>query len=103
MIDANNLLELAAKATGLAHFSEDRDPYSPNFGQREWNPLVDDGDAMRLMLHCNLRIEYLPYCKVRIWGCGISVVEFWGAVGLEAATRLAIVKTAAEIGKMMKK
>lgn len=56
------LLELAAKAagyqvdTGFADcpliFGEDAGPDGP----REWNPLTDDGDALRLAVLCNLTI-----------------------------------------------
>ena len=53
------LLELAAKAAGIE--------YNPNYGKgfwvgefysgKEWNPLTDDGDALRLAVKLKMRID----------------------------------------------
>jgi hypothetical protein len=61
-----------------------------------WNPLVDDGDALRLAV--KLRLD------VCISVCRVGGEDGWyndlvEEIGLEAATRLAIVRAAAEIGK----
>jgi hypothetical protein len=77
------LLELAAKAIGIDHW----------FGKEgtvEWNPLTDDGDALRLAV----KIKWVPS---RVEVVGLSMNE-----DPSAATRRAIVRAAAEIGKGMK-
>jgi hypothetical protein len=89
------LLELAAKAAGIELYFE-------NIGtklevtNREtlklWNPLTDDGDALRLAVKLHLRITgYFANC---------GIVNDW-MLEMEdpyAATRRAIVRAAAEIG-----
>ena len=99
------LLELAAKAAG---YEKDVDGcyFESGFPTMiSWNPLTDDGDALRL--------------AVKLWMCvdcvdGSMMVEFFVKdtikhIGIEihtddlnAATRRAIVRAAAEIGKDMK-
>ena len=99
------LLELAAKAAGLnrkyyEYLGEkgmiDDDPDSG-----WWNPLTDDGDALRLAVKLDLSID--PNTL------GITVGNFrslyklacYESIGKDsyAATRRAIVRAAAEIGK----
>ena len=90
------LLELAAKAAGY-----ERNSAGP-IGPCEWNPLEDDGDALRLAVRLHLKI---------------LIGEAWSVAGEHqtmfrvsqddepcqyAATRRAIVRAAAEIGKEMK-
>lgn len=98
------LLELAAKAAGLA---VEWDYYvggeDGGFVTREgfvWQPLTDDGDALRLAV--KLKMDVL-ITEVDVWamaeadpaaGCS----EF-AAPDPHAATRRAIVRAAAEIGK----
>ncbi len=74
-----------------------------------WNPLTDDGDALRLAVKLRLRIsissdhEYTEVCYFPEFGhkrLSGGVVEPWGEDG-EAATKRAIVRAAAEIGKAM--
>ena len=89
------LLELAAKAAGLSFWQEN-----------SWNPLDDDGDAMRLAV--KLRIDvFFHASKVEghVAGGRIPPVraierEDYGDDPL-AATRRAIVRAAAEIGRNM--
>ncbi len=101
------LLEAAAKAAGHAY------PWvlPARGGERPWNPLTDDGDALRLAVKLSLLIAPIPYQP------GINA---YGAVGVSwpgqrfdldyerftndphAATRRAIVRAAAEIGRSMK-
>ena len=99
------LLELAAKAAGI-------DFYTPEGGDTPWcgrgfylrgcavwNPLEDDGDALRLAVQL--------FRDIHFWYFDNSV-----SVGNEqrvlcdddscAATRLAIVRAAAEAGRSMK-
>lgn len=65
-----------------------------------WNPLTDDGDALRLAVALGLRIEI----NTQVLGDTLVISEFYDNVECHngdpyAATRKAIVCTAAEIGK----
>ena len=100
------LLELAAKAAGI-------EIQWPSFGDAScrrtdtwdiWNPLTDDGDALRLAVKLGLGIS-IPLSNKRtdvvtFSGPITSVIEAHGDP--YAATRRAIVRAAAEIGKEMK-
>jgi hypothetical protein len=105
------LLELAAKAAGLdanlelnGSFSlwEDCEPI-----QSVWNPLTDDGDALRLAVRLGLLVsiqheELLGNVEVHIFPEGRPRGKFIAEpLGIDpyAATRRAIVRAAAEIGK----
>ena len=109
MID-EELLELAAKATG-SDFSNKLIPEVQGKrkgpfilkGSRwvQWNPLDDDGDALRLVV----RLRLSP--MMRTLGCDTTdlngtagAYEKWGGDPY-AATRRAIVRAAAEIGRQM--
>jgi hypothetical protein len=94
------LLELAAKAAGKTHYGE----YSPNGGLKTtggwWNPLTDDGDALRLAVKLGMDLS--------LWGTDVFAKKGSKALGQvfsgddrHAATRRAIVRAAAEIGKEM--
>jgi hypothetical protein len=101
------LLELAAKAVGgtngksnglfyqwrdLPHTGVDR--VLRYCGQREWNPLKDDGDALRLAVKLRIDVE---------WASENVVFADNDSEPAEAdpyaATRRAIVRAAAEIGR----
>jgi hypothetical protein len=102
------LLELAAKAAGYDFNWRGTTKQMSSIGKGQdqdwWNPLTDDGDALRLAV--KLEIEY----KVR---CGATWVDWLigeRSVYLHhekhgndayAATRRAIVRAAAEIGKSL--
>jgi hypothetical protein len=104
------LLELAAKALGInLYWTKDGNKLFRRDGgeQKPWNPLENDGDALRLVV--KLRIDLDQYAdSVRClrspdfddWE-GTEVVENLGKDPY-AATRRAIVRAAAEIGKDMK-
>ena len=92
------LLELSAKAAGYK--------YAKNGGYivvdgipGNWNPLADDGDALRLAIDLELDVSL---------GKSGAVVEF-GRLQIEeldasdpyAAVRLAIVRAAAAVGEKM--
>ena len=104
------LLEAAAKAAGLTIGA-----WSDNYGafmyrgvepgKSWWNPLTDDGDALRLAV--KLRIAVDP------WGAGACAVAFPGGDMAQIrephygddpsrATRRAIVRAAAEMGKELR-
>jgi len=107
------LLELAAKAAGYStHIAGDivwhagNETYNWN-GEldSEWNPLSDDGDAMRLAVKLNLSV-YPDEVMVNVTHTRkpfseLEVIED-EFDDLYAATRRAIVRAAAEIGKNMK-
>ena len=90
------LLELAAKAAG--YWNEEFDCYK---GAANWNPLDDDGDALRLAV--KLKITLGNY------GCGCEAVSIDNKIHCDefssdnpyAATRRAIVRAAAEVGRDM--
>ena len=104
------MLEFAAKASGV-------DLKYDKFGQSDnadrvycyWNPLTDDGDALRLAVKLGIGFRH------RAGGDGSTypglVTVFTGSFDLTeyvsksgdaiSATRLAITKAAAEIGKSM--
>ena len=98
------LLEMAAKAAGVAHECiDDHGALLPfdNDGRfiGFWNPLTDDGDALRLAVHLKLHITNGDGYA---WASHISVdctQPF--ASDKYAATRIAIVRVAAEIGRSM--
>ena len=107
------LLEDAAKAAGLtvhAKHQTSRDACGAGdvglWISNEspcWNPITDDGDAFRLMVKLQLRVippedEFgLDRASVRIAGVR-DLVDAFDADPL-AATRRAIVRAAAEIGR----
>lgn len=108
------LLELAAKAGGYSvRWYEDSLAYGPTFGIEVepgnplgfevWNPLTDDGDALRLA--AKLRLQILPGkhvgdgCSVNPTShttCGVTV--FRDSKNMAEQMRYAIVMAAAEIG-----
>ena len=93
------LLELAAKAAGIdAHVTEWSSTVEDDEGDylKPWNPLTDDGDALRLAVKLGLYdLRDLPFQE--------SNDPVWEAVPDPlAATRRAIVRAAAEIGRNMK-
>jgi hypothetical protein len=102
------LLEAAAKAAGLG-FTVPVFGVPPFMGLRLiggalWNPLTDDGDALRLAVKLRLTIN-CSYDDVAICGQEFTQKEAFIERNGEdplAATRRAIVRAAAEIGKEMK-
>ena len=105
------LIELAAKAAGIKAL---RDPYGAwrdctncvplmnIFSAPTWNPLIDDGDALRLAV--KLEIEVRGFNGKAHAG---KQDKFWCTekwfpdADSYAATRRAITRAAAEIGKSM--
>jgi hypothetical protein len=112
------LLELAAKAAGYewtGYFGDDEvecQYFDIGLGEEvvPWNPLTDDGDALRLAVKCEMsldlfddliRVGYtLPDESLRPADRTADVIESPKADPC-AATRRAIVRAAAEIGRKM--
>ena len=67
-------------------------------GWTPWNPLTDDGDALRLTVRLNIPV--FPYDDETSTGTVGVVAKNWGSK--EENTRRAIVRAAAEIGRNMK-
>lgn len=99
------LLELAAKAVGIDYYHQDS---MGNLHEKKggtWNPLTNDGDALRLAVKLTMSISYWEHLKVvsveaATKQTGVSLDEPFGE-DLYAATRRAIVRAAAEIGRTM--
>lgn len=108
------LLELAAKAVGFSHeiFIDGKSIRRDLDGQPiYWNPLTDDGDALRLAVKLHMDINSYP-CTEEIGAVqhrhsgvckGSEMRHFERTLTQDsfAATRRAIVRAAAEIGKAM--
>lgn len=111
------LLELAAKAAKLAigspcerggFYACQYNEFSRTYGPyRVWNPLTDDGDALRLAVKLGLQLDSDSpnemACCWRVGGDGepeeaAIMVERWASDSY-AATRRAIVRAAASIGR----
>jgi hypothetical protein len=101
------LLELAAKAAGIESLWWTKDGnklFQRNGGeQKPWNPIEDDGDALRLAV--KLRLE------VSVWDTDTTVLTSDDEIltliepangDPLAATRRAITRAAAETGRNMK-
>jgi hypothetical protein len=102
------LLELAAKADGKFIYVEDigwidcTDGINGNW----WNPLENDGDALRLAVKLKLQLLIIGLMDDEIMAYALEPedVEAWEKMGKDpyAATRRAIVRAAAKIGEEMK-
>lgn len=116
------LLELAAKAAWYKCFDmlEDHDfwpviLHEDPRGNRfvHWNPLTDDGDAMRLANTLHLCVCHTLGGLAGAHGTAMVGMNLWenaaplateryeGSGDMDAATRRAIVRAAAEIGRAM--
>jgi hypothetical protein len=106
------LLELAAKAAGI-QFSElgGGARYAPQPGIMQpyvpWNPLTNDGDALRLAATLGIDIEWRADGRVAAYrhanANGYCFTAFESSREDRAANvRRAIVRAAAEIGRNMK-
>lgn len=89
------LLELAAKAAGLDF---DGNIVRHRYSSVVWNPLTDDGDALRLAVKLGITTEHSGDTA---WAYAIghdaNVDEYYGSDPC-AATRRAIARAAAQIG-----
>jgi len=108
------LLELAAKAadyqfsTSMRSLSQPPVPVilAESGRWKQWDPLHDDGDALRLAVKLNLDVQIdfnEEEAKVYIYGgwVGEGIEEELGELDRYQATRRAITRAAAEIGRQM--
>lgn len=95
------LLELAAKAADLDLKWQDDKPHVGDWLSREWwNPLNDDGDALRLAVKHQMTVAFGP--NRGSWSVGAIVNGEFTYLAFDEDCRRAIVRAAAEIGKGMK-
>ena len=121
MSSDRELLELAARAAGMPMVGKwcadgyELPSHDPVFDPVIWNPLTSDGDALRLAVKLGLQIRQYPiydtprfaaYVCEKKWSSdaerdiGEDAIEHYNGDPC-AATRRAIVRAAAEIGRAM--
>lgn len=110
-ITDRELLELAAKATGMRALAYHGEGILIGVVERTnapifWNPLTDDGDALRLAVKLSMQLGSNADSDI----AGASWVEYKGGMvycsephkgDAGKATRRAIVKCAATVGKAL--
>lgn len=107
-MDDRELLELAAKAAGMPPPWDENDVFSAWVdGPSEdsghwWNPLTDDGDALRLAVKVNLHFSALNHSAIASHDSTLVYVQIEYGDDRCAATRRAIVRAAAEIARQEK-
>lgn len=116
MFTDHELLKLAAKAAGYNFENGVLKNLGSDFEYDGWNPLTDDGDALRLAVKLHISVEHpdpadmgggyvtARICKTRYKR--LYLKRYWFNVDLcegdaYVATRRAIVRAAAEIGLQM--
>lgn len=92
--------ELAAKAAGIEVFMWDVGGAAWVSAGKMWNPLTDDGDALRLAVSVGIDINFSEQIGARVAANGMAE-KFVDHTTAVAATRRAIVRAAAEIGRAM--
>jgi hypothetical protein len=96
------LLELAAKAAGWESWDWLEDDalnvYAKDGRHDVFEPLTDDGDALRLAVNLGIQIDPRNP-ETRVFGPVGERVDEYHKPDAFAATRRAIVRAAAEIGK----
>ncbi len=108
-MDDRELLEMAAKAAGYALCEWPDEPgklraeIEPNW-RPVWNPLTDDGDALRLAVKLRMMLDDIRKGHMTGHVVAVSGEAFYEPREPDpyAATRRAIVRAAAEIGRAMK-
>jgi hypothetical protein len=98
------LLELAAKAAEIkiGDWYDSSNAFVACQDRPWWNPLTDDGDALRLAVKLDLGVMSSSFRQTtRVWQYCVSGKEIDVPHEQDpyAATRRAIVRAAAEIGK----
>jgi len=99
------LLELASKAAGMPPITDGNGVFSAWVGSPEtghwWNPLEDDGDALRLAIKLKIGLEFDEDCDSAVVGLDLGVAFCAVAPLCDEGVRRAIVRAAAEIGRQM--
>ena len=107
------LLKLAAKAAGYEvsesnqginldfEIFKENENYVYCHHNKPWNPITDDGDALRLAVKLLFEIEMTQDCIAVRHSTGVKIFEAFNN-DKYTATRRAIVRAAAEIGKRIK-
>jgi hypothetical protein len=95
------LLELAAKAAGL-EWCQLSSQGAVLMSSKVWNPLGDDGDALRLSVKLRVCASVEHDAQASYWA-GDDLMTFNEALGRDdyAAMRRAIVRAAADIGRVI--
>lgn len=103
MTDDRELLEAAARAAGIELAQEGFKPRlalhddDPVYGP--WNPLTDDADAFRLAIDLNISFRNMGHVMTAC--CAAGQFNEYADGDPYAATRRAITRAAAEIGRKM--
>jgi hypothetical protein len=95
------MIALAARGAGITH---DGVGYvSPTGLPTNWNPLADDGDALRLAVKLEIQVGYSDFIgeAEAKWNRGFDSLAVYGPDDPCAATRRAIVRAAAIIGEQL--
>lgn len=103
------LLELAAKAAGIDYEWDGNGrnmlravPFREYTNYEHWNPLTDDGDALRLAVKLGMDVQHFQITeRVEAWVHGWNEVAEDYGTDPYAATRRAIVRAAAAIGEVL--
>jgi hypothetical protein len=100
------LLELAARADGIHLSFKGSIPYlGTGLSAYIWDPLGDDGDALRLAVALDITVAFWPVPQnsvaAYVSGDGVPANTESMSSGRLAATRRAIVRAAAAIGEAM--
>ena len=98
------LLELAAAAAGLnVSWWVERASFLDKSTLEMWNPLTDDGDALRLAVKLHINLYINQAVRVDYYIKGVPTAPLYEAIEPDpyAATRRAIVRAAASMGKAM--
>jgi len=98
------LLEMAAKAAGVELKWSSKPGMPPRIAQtwHNWNPLTDDGDALRLAAKLMLNVLASAACIVAEDENGVECFEYmYGPEDYTSGWRRAIVRAAAAIGSAM--
>lgn len=98
------LLELAARAAGVLFFVDSRGrcmEMLSNLMPCKWNPLTDDGDALRLAVRLSLMLDTAYNSHTAVGSASLCEILEGHSGDPLAATRRAIVRAAAAIGEAM--
>ena len=95
------LLEDAAKAAGIEVWFDGNGTPWVDGDKYVWNPLADDGDALRLAVKLKIDVAHTNIHSPQVHALADAKVQVWEDSSGDplAATRRAIVKAAAELGR----